>query len=194
MAQTIKIKQSSEIGKIPATTDLSLGELGVNTHDGKLFLKKNNGVESIVEVGLNRHSYASCTNGIAQTFSNIQMVIAFDNASTQSPIFMDLANNKFILAKTGRYRVAYKINLKGETSSRENPLVFIRLNGVKVLKSVSHSYNRNIADGRSSLYFSMVDTFTQNDEIQFVAEGLTNNNITIIAYECYFEIEFLNEG
>lgn len=52
MANTVKMKQSSVAGKAPTTTDLSLGELAVNTTDGKLYLKKNvSGTESIVEVG-----------------------------------------------------------------------------------------------------------------------------------------------
>lgn len=52
MANTIKIKQSAVASKVPLTTDLSLGELAVNTYDGKLFLKKNvSGTETIVEIG-----------------------------------------------------------------------------------------------------------------------------------------------
>lgn len=48
----IKMKRSAVASKVPATTDLELGELGVNTYDGKLFLKKSvGGTESIVEVG-----------------------------------------------------------------------------------------------------------------------------------------------
>lgn len=44
-------KRSNVAEKVPQTTDLALGELAINTHDGKLFLKKNNGVETIVELG-----------------------------------------------------------------------------------------------------------------------------------------------
>ena len=51
MANLIKIKRSDVPGRIPTTSDLDLGELAVNTHDGKLYLKKNDGTASIVEVG-----------------------------------------------------------------------------------------------------------------------------------------------
>ena len=51
MANLIKIKRSDVPGKVPTTTDLELGELAVNTYDGKLFIKKNDGSDSIVEVG-----------------------------------------------------------------------------------------------------------------------------------------------
>ena len=48
----IKMKRSAVVGKAPTTTDLDLGELGINTADGKLYLKKSvSGAESVVEVG-----------------------------------------------------------------------------------------------------------------------------------------------
>jgi hypothetical protein len=50
MAQTIKVKRSAVPGKVPTTGDLQLGELGLNTYDGKLYTKKDNGAESIVEL------------------------------------------------------------------------------------------------------------------------------------------------
>lgn len=52
MANTIRLKRSAVAGKQPATSDLQLGELGLNTYDGKLYTKKSvSGVESIVEIG-----------------------------------------------------------------------------------------------------------------------------------------------
>ena len=52
MSQTVLIKRSSVAAKVPTTAQLSLGELALNTYDGKLYLKKNVlGVESVVEVG-----------------------------------------------------------------------------------------------------------------------------------------------
>ena len=51
MANIIRLKRSSLAGKVPATTDLALGEIAVNTTDGKLYLKKSDGGEYIVEVG-----------------------------------------------------------------------------------------------------------------------------------------------
>jgi hypothetical protein len=50
MAQTIKVKRSAVAGKAPTTSDLELGELGLNTYDGKLYAKKDDGTESIVEL------------------------------------------------------------------------------------------------------------------------------------------------
>ena len=48
----IKLKRSATAGKIPLTTDLDLGEIAINTYDGKLYIKKDvGGTESIVLVG-----------------------------------------------------------------------------------------------------------------------------------------------
>lgn len=51
MAQTIKLKRSSTSGNIPSTGQLDLGEIAINTYDGKVYIKKDNGTASIVEVG-----------------------------------------------------------------------------------------------------------------------------------------------
>ena len=52
MTQTVQLKRSATAGAIPSTSDLSLGELALNTYDGKAYIKKSvGGTESIVEVG-----------------------------------------------------------------------------------------------------------------------------------------------
>jgi hypothetical protein len=52
MAQTIKLKRSATAGTsgIPSLSDLALGEVGINTYHGKMYIKKDDGTESIVEV------------------------------------------------------------------------------------------------------------------------------------------------
>ena len=51
MANTIKVKRSATPSAVPTTGQLDLGEIAVNTYDGKLYIKKDNGTASIVEVG-----------------------------------------------------------------------------------------------------------------------------------------------
>lgn len=51
MANTIRIKRSAVAGKVPTTGDVQLGELAVNTFDGRLFTRRDNGTASIVEIG-----------------------------------------------------------------------------------------------------------------------------------------------
>jgi hypothetical protein len=52
MAQTIKLKRSATQGAAPTTSNLALGEVAINTYDGKMYIKKDvGGTESIVEIG-----------------------------------------------------------------------------------------------------------------------------------------------
>lgn len=51
MANTFKLKRSAVQGRVPTVGDLQLGELALNTFDGKLYTKKDNGTASIVEIG-----------------------------------------------------------------------------------------------------------------------------------------------
>jgi predicted acyltransferase (DUF342 family) len=50
MAQNIILKRSALPGKVPTTTSLNVGEIAVNTYDGKLFIKRSGSFESIEEV------------------------------------------------------------------------------------------------------------------------------------------------
>ena len=43
-------KRSAKGADVPTTSDLSLGELAINTYDGKLFTKKTGGGVAVVEL------------------------------------------------------------------------------------------------------------------------------------------------
>ena len=47
MAQIVKLKRSSVAEKVPTTSDLELGELAMNTNDGKVYFEKNDGSDSV---------------------------------------------------------------------------------------------------------------------------------------------------
>ena len=47
MAQTVKLKRSSVAEKVPTASDLELGELAMNTVDGKVYFEKNDGSPSV---------------------------------------------------------------------------------------------------------------------------------------------------
>lgn len=51
MANIVKVKRSATPAKVPTTSDLQLGEIAVNTYDGKMYIKKNDGTDSIVQIG-----------------------------------------------------------------------------------------------------------------------------------------------
>ena len=51
MATVIQFKRSSTQNDTPATSDLALGEMAVNTYHGRVYTEKNDGSAAIVEVG-----------------------------------------------------------------------------------------------------------------------------------------------
>ena len=50
MAQVVKLKRTAVEGKVPTTATLELGELAINTYDGRIFFEKDNGTPSIQQV------------------------------------------------------------------------------------------------------------------------------------------------
>jgi hypothetical protein len=51
MANTLLVKRTTVAGRVPTTAQLAAGELAVNVTDGKLFLKRVSGAETVVELG-----------------------------------------------------------------------------------------------------------------------------------------------
>jgi len=51
MANTIILKRSATPGKVPTTSQLALGEIGINTYDGLIYIKKDDGTPSVVQIG-----------------------------------------------------------------------------------------------------------------------------------------------
>lgn len=71
----IKLKRSSVQSKVPSISDLTLGELSVNTFDGKLFFKKNNGsdsIESIVTTNAQITGSVELTGALTSSLSLIE--------------------------------------------------------------------------------------------------------------------------
>jgi len=62
----IRLRRSAVPGNVPTVEQLQLGELAINTADGKLFLKKeyDDGIQQIIQVG------ASSGSGLSSTFNN----------------------------------------------------------------------------------------------------------------------------
>ena len=71
MTQTVQLKRSATSGAIPSTSDLSLGELAINTYDGKAYIKKNvGGTESIVEVGAEQAKFNQMSHNLFNASAN----------------------------------------------------------------------------------------------------------------------------
>jgi hypothetical protein len=77
MAQSIILKRSALQGKVPTTSSLSLGEIAINTYDGKLYLNRSGSTQSIQEIiTTNVVNTGSIT--LTQTGSFAELVVSQD--------------------------------------------------------------------------------------------------------------------
>ena len=85
MAGKIRLKRSDTTGNVPTMGDLSLGELAVNTYDGKLFFKKNDGsdsLESIVTTNAQITGSLEMTGAVTASLTLIQNQSPGENVFT----------------------------------------------------------------------------------------------------------------
>ncbi|AUS01811.1 pectin lyase fold/virulence factor [Vibrio phage 1.293.O._10N.261.52.E1] len=104
MSQTIKLKTSSTPASVPSTGDLILGELAVNTHDGKLYFKKNDGSESIKVIDPDKVAPVQSVYGrTGDVIANVNDYAAFYLQDLTSESISDLADVSTSLLQTGDY-------------------------------------------------------------------------------------------
>ena len=70
MAQVVKLKRTSVEGRKPTTSNLELGELAINTYDGKIYFEKNNGSPAIKEIAT-EDSYYFYTTSLDSRYVNL---------------------------------------------------------------------------------------------------------------------------
>jgi hypothetical protein len=73
MANTLLHKRSSTAGATPSAGSLTVGELAINTADGKVFTKKDNG--TVVEIG-GGGSVTVSSSGATWTIDNAVVTVA----------------------------------------------------------------------------------------------------------------------
>jgi len=103
MASIVQLKRSALSGKVPGTGSLDLGELAVNTYDGKIYFKKSGSFESIQTIvttnavitgSIIADSFSgsiAATNGVVSGSSQIISILNPLNSFTQS-YFTDSAS------------------------------------------------------------------------------------------------------
>ena len=100
MAQTIKLKRSSTGGAVPSTSSLSLGEVAINTSDGKMYIKKNDGSgDAIVEIGAGNGEAVWNSYDYTATSSQTSFSGSDNNSETLSyvPNFLQVFLNGILL-------------------------------------------------------------------------------------------------
>lgn len=117
MANTLKLKRSAVQNKVPLTTDLQLGELAINTYDGKLYLKKDNGTESIVEVGAGAGvtSFNTRTGAVTLSSNDVTTALTFTPANaTHTHAASDITSGVLATARLGTGTANSTTYLRGD--------------------------------------------------------------------------------
>ena len=72
MSTLIKLRRSAVAGRVPTTAQLELGELAINTADGKIYIKQDaSGVESIVEFSADPNDLLTLIKSVDGTGSGL---------------------------------------------------------------------------------------------------------------------------
>lgn len=86
MSQNIRLKRSAVPGRVPTTDQLELGELALNTYDGKLYLKQSiGGFEDVIDVGFSASYAKSASYALSASYaqsSSYSVSSSFANSSS----------------------------------------------------------------------------------------------------------------
>ena len=98
MASIVKIKRSSVQGKKPTTSEITGGELALNTRDGKLFSSDGS---AVFEIGANVHSLSVGTGGIK--FANGTFTMPTTDGAADQVLTTDGSGNLTFAGVTADY-------------------------------------------------------------------------------------------
>ena len=111
MASIIKHKRSSTQGSRPTTSDLQLGEIAINTHDGKMFFKRDAGGSlSIVEVGLDQSAVGVYYVSKSGSDSSAGTTLASSWATLEHAV-QNVPRGATIYLKSGDYTIVNPITI-----------------------------------------------------------------------------------
>ena len=116
MANTVLVKRTTVAGRVPSTAQLAAGELAVNVTDGKLFLKRISGSETVVELGQTGPQGPAGPTGPAGTKGDTGATGPQGPTGATGPTPAHQWSGTSLRFYTGTAWGAY-VNLKGETGA-----------------------------------------------------------------------------
>ncbi len=178
MAQTIKLKRTAVQGKIPTTSNIELGELAMNTYDGRIFFEKNNGTPSVQEIittdaevtgslNLNGALSASSLNITGNTTIGgdltLEGQLTIGDATTDSVNVIASLSSSLIPQST--------LNFNLGSSSKKWSTAYIGTSNVD---------NQNIIDTRSGQNYTLtVGANSTGDKFHVATNNSTNEGIVL---------------
>lgn len=147
MSSTIKLRRSSIAGKSPNTSVLELGEVAINTHDGRMFFKKDaSGNTSIVELGIKEATdsvYYVKTDGsdlndgesIGTAFASLNRALQEVSSKSNATIFLKSGHHT-LDNSSGGVDIPSNISIVGDNhrsctlsgTNANNDLLYVRSN------------------------------------------------------------------
>jgi hypothetical protein len=132
MAQNIILKRSATPGKIPTTASLSLGELAINSYDGKAFIRQSGSIDQIITLlaitsggFLNVTESLTLTGSLSGTSSyaiTASYALTASYATTASISLATTENRVFVLNKSGAaITKGMVVHITGSNNSSDTP-------------------------------------------------------------------------
>ena len=162
---TIKVKRSAVAGRVPATTDLELGEIAINTYDGVAYVKKNvSGTETVVQLG---------SANLSQNLQNRYQYTATAAQTTFSAVYLapyvDVYLNGIRLIAGVDYTATNGTTVVLTTAASLN-------NTIDIVAYTSYTANANFADLISSHVTTALGYTPENPANKGVANGYASLN------------------
>lgn len=179
MAQTIKLKRSATSGAIPTTAQLDLGEVAINTYDGKMYIKKDvGGTESIVEIGAGGAASEAVWKQYSYTATAGQTVFsgADDNSATLSyiPDFIEVFLNGVLLDPAVDYTATTSSSVVLASAASLNDLLQINA-FVQVIGTADIIVDTFTGDGTTAEY-TLSATASVKENINVFIDGVYQEN------------------
>jgi hypothetical protein len=177
MAQNIILKRSALPGKVPTTSSLNVGEIAVNTYDGKLFIKRSGSIESIEEV-LTTNVINTGSITLTQTGSFGEVIVSQDvNIQRDLYVGRDIVGNGSIDILgdiTGSSAIlSGSLIVSGSTTITDNLTVFGEVNARQFNISVISS-SILFESGSSNFGNTLDDTHTFTGSVSITGSFLLN--------------------
>ncbi len=176
MAQSIILKRSAQEGKSPDTASLNLGELAINTYDGKVFLKKSGSIESIQSL-VTTDSLTTGSISLTGDLTVLGTVNArqFNISVISSSVIYQSGSTKFGDTSDDTHSFTGSVSITGSVSAS----TFI---GVGNLTDFSSSLDARINSVSSSAGGGGGNTFDFNlepsvGEVGFIADSTGNTQV-----------------
>lgn len=166
MAQSIILKRSATPGKVPNTSTLKVGEIAINTYDGKIFLNRSGSSNSIQEI-ITTNVTNTGSISLTQTGSFGELVITQDaNVIRDLYVIGDVITNS-------------DLDVSGSISGSS-----MRIDGFGSFKSLQVNDTLTVNHGETIISGSQLVT---NDLTILGAVNARQFNISVISSSIIFE-------